>query len=226
MKSERFEMRLDATTVSRVDAWREKQADAPSRAEAFRRLVDVGLAVASADEFYPSNTEKLMLFMLADLMKGCQNSTEIDPEFVSDVVAGGHYWALGWKYNGVFHDHFDSPAQVRLVVDILTMWSDIEFAVARLSESEQKTLEEMPNIVSTQFIGFDGNEETEYMCIAELMMSKLRRFESLSRPSNDLNSHWPTIDTHVRMLKEYSRIKPALTGRVLTLKELVEILSY
>ena len=32
-KSERFEMRLDLGTLERVDAWRMRQADLPSRAE-------------------------------------------------------------------------------------------------------------------------------------------------------------------------------------------------
>jgi metal-responsive CopG/Arc/MetJ family transcriptional regulator len=38
-KTERFEMRLETTMIERVDAWRRKQEDLPSRAEAFRRLI-------------------------------------------------------------------------------------------------------------------------------------------------------------------------------------------
>ena len=43
-KTERFEMRLETTMIERVDAWRRKQEDLPSRAEAFRRLIEVGLS--------------------------------------------------------------------------------------------------------------------------------------------------------------------------------------
>jgi uncharacterized protein len=43
-KTERFEMRLETTMIERVDTWRRKQEDLPSRAEAFRRLVELGLA--------------------------------------------------------------------------------------------------------------------------------------------------------------------------------------
>ncbi len=39
----RFEMRIDPETLSRVDEWRRKQADLLSRAEAIRRLVELGL---------------------------------------------------------------------------------------------------------------------------------------------------------------------------------------
>jgi hypothetical protein len=35
-KTERFEMRLETTMIERVNAWRRKQEDLPSRAEAFR----------------------------------------------------------------------------------------------------------------------------------------------------------------------------------------------
>jgi hypothetical protein len=37
-------MRLETTMIERVDAWRRKQEDLPSRAEAFRRLIEVGLS--------------------------------------------------------------------------------------------------------------------------------------------------------------------------------------
>jgi hypothetical protein len=43
-KTERFEMRLETTMIERVDAWRRKQGDLPSRAEAFRRLIGLGLS--------------------------------------------------------------------------------------------------------------------------------------------------------------------------------------
>jgi metal-responsive CopG/Arc/MetJ family transcriptional regulator len=44
LKTERFEMRLETTMIERVDAWRRKQEDLPSRAEAFRRLIEMGLS--------------------------------------------------------------------------------------------------------------------------------------------------------------------------------------
>jgi uncharacterized protein len=43
VKSERFEMRLDPAAVERIDAWRREQPDLPSRTEAIRRLIELGL---------------------------------------------------------------------------------------------------------------------------------------------------------------------------------------
>lgn len=38
-----FQMRVTADFLKAIDKWREKQDDEPSRAEAIRRLVELGL---------------------------------------------------------------------------------------------------------------------------------------------------------------------------------------
>ncbi|CDX20091.1 hypothetical protein MPLB_1820011 [Mesorhizobium sp. ORS 3324] len=43
-KTERFELRLTGDLLARVDEWRRNQPDLPTRSEAFRRLVEAGLA--------------------------------------------------------------------------------------------------------------------------------------------------------------------------------------
>jgi hypothetical protein len=47
-KTERVEMRLDASFLKTVDNWRRNQRDLPSRAEAIRRLAERGLASSTA----------------------------------------------------------------------------------------------------------------------------------------------------------------------------------
>jgi hypothetical protein len=47
--STRFEMRVPKAWLSQVDEWRRLQADLPSRAEAIRRLVELGLANAERE---------------------------------------------------------------------------------------------------------------------------------------------------------------------------------
>ncbi|MEQ9131111.1 MAG: hypothetical protein RJQ08_13615 [Salinisphaeraceae bacterium] len=42
-KSERFEMRISSDLVAHIDAWRRIQDDIPSRSEAARRLIVIGL---------------------------------------------------------------------------------------------------------------------------------------------------------------------------------------
>ena len=61
MKTERFEMRLEPETLERVDKWRAEQTDLPSRAEAMRRLIDVGLVVSGKGELKINDGERLIL---------------------------------------------------------------------------------------------------------------------------------------------------------------------
>ena len=46
-KTERFEMRLETAMIERVDEWRRRQEDLPSRGEAIRRLVEQSLGSTS-----------------------------------------------------------------------------------------------------------------------------------------------------------------------------------
>jgi hypothetical protein len=46
MLSERFEMRFSVDLLREVDDWRRGQSDLPARAEAIRRLIELGLGKA------------------------------------------------------------------------------------------------------------------------------------------------------------------------------------
>ena len=48
MKTERLEMRIEPEWIAKVDDWRRRQTAIPSRAEAIRRLIQLGLQVAQA----------------------------------------------------------------------------------------------------------------------------------------------------------------------------------
>jgi hypothetical protein len=43
--TQRFELRIPADFFQAIDSWRRRQEDLPSRAEAIRRLVELGLKV-------------------------------------------------------------------------------------------------------------------------------------------------------------------------------------
>src|SRR5438046_5400629 len=98
MVTERFEMRLDEELLAQVDRWRAKRGDVPSRSEAMRRLVEIGLGseVTSASVKF-SDGEKLILLMLGDLYKHLKVDGESDPEFIAKVILGGHFWAPKWE---------------------------------------------------------------------------------------------------------------------------------
>jgi hypothetical protein len=47
-QTERFQMRVSPTFLRLIDEWRRKQSDLPSRAEAIRRLVELGRAAPTS----------------------------------------------------------------------------------------------------------------------------------------------------------------------------------
>jgi metal-responsive CopG/Arc/MetJ family transcriptional regulator len=49
-KSERLDLRVSAELLERIDAWRRRQNDNPSRVEAIRRLIDTALSEDRAGE--------------------------------------------------------------------------------------------------------------------------------------------------------------------------------
>lgn len=223
-KTERFEMRLDQEILDGLDEWRDRQGDRPSRAEAIRRLIDSGLSSASRPQVKLGDGEKLILFMLCDLYKHLKVKGEIDPAFVSEAMAGGHYWGLRWRYPGVFHAHEDSERILSEVVDVLDMWSFLESGYSKLSQKDkaQVEAEAAPFGKNVGFNGFDGNTETEHLGIARFLIDQLERFSDLG--GRDLNSHMPSIETYRRMLRVFDPMRRNLMGRELGASEIIAIL--
>src|SRR5437879_5346738 len=135
-KTERFEMRLDQAVVDQVDAWRSRQGDLPSRAEAVRRLIEDALAPRK-DRVELTDGEKLITIMLCDVFDHLKIKGNIDPKFVSSAIRGGHLWALRWELSGLLHGHVDDPRDVTEVFDILEMWSFIEEGFEALSKKDK-----------------------------------------------------------------------------------------
>lgn len=223
MKTERFEMRLDRETLDRVDRWRGAQDDVPSRAEAVRRLVNDALTSSRKDELRVSGGDKLILMLLHRLFEALQIKGESDPEFVLDAICDGHYWALEWKYPGLFAIEPDSPQVLREVLDVLEMWRHIEWGYSKLGEEDRARIETEaePFGKYVSFRGFDGNHETEHLGIAHFLVEKLDRFAELK--GRDLNSHMPCIDAYRRMLDAFAPMKRMVIGGQLGPDEIIDL---
>jgi len=226
--TERFEMRLGRSDVDELDVWRARQSDVPSRSEAVRRLMERGLAADGKQdkrEIRLLNGEKLMILMLCDLFKKLKLKCDIEPEFVEEVIYGGHYWALDWKYPGIFHGHEDSMVVLHETVNVLDMWSFLENGYAKLSKKQKDRVaaEAAPFGRHVVFQGFDGNGESEYIGIARFLVEQLDRFAKFT--GRELNAHMPTVEAHRRMLAVFEPIRRAMTGRDLNADEVIEILK-
>lgn len=223
-KTERFELRLDEELLARIDEWRSERGDLPSRAEAIRTLVEVGLKPVHHGVNF-SDGERTLMLMLKDIRDGLKlKSAEIDFEFISKVIYGGHYWAPRWEMNGVFHDHSDDPAQVKFTVDVLDMWSFLEEGYEKLSKKDKErfTAEAAPHH-AIKFRGFDGNNEAEHMSIASFLIEDMGRFSRFKGRS--LNAHHPTLDRYRKMYAVFEPLRPELGIVTLTLPQLLKIMA-
>lgn len=222
-KSERFEMRLDSDVLSRVDQWRAKQPDVPTRSEAVRRLVEVGMDRSEASRIRFSPADKLMLGMITDIHRHLKiESSGADPDFVMEAVTGGHSWALEWELGVAYNGYESDPQDVSFVTSVLDMWSFIEEGTEGLSDDEQnKVLQETQ--CPLRFPGFDGNNESELLSIANFLIGPMKRFEAFK--SRRLNSHCPMKSKYQAMLPVFERIRPNLIGIKLSRSQIVEILS-
>jgi uncharacterized protein YfbU (UPF0304 family) len=224
-KTERFELRLDPGILESVDAWRGRQTDVPSRAEAVRRLIEAGLAEPKGKEIKFSDEGKLIALMLCDLFKHQKIKSDIDPDFLAAAIHHGSLWALGWQYPGIFHGHEDSTVTVTEVGDILDMWALLVSGAAHLSKKDKERVatEAGPFGKSVVFPGFDGNYESEHLGIAGFLINKMERFSILK--GRDLNSHCPLLGTYRRMFKAFEPMRATLVGQELDASRIIEILK-
>lgn len=224
LKSERFELRLDAKILEQVESWRAAQDDFPSRSEAVRRLIETGLGLSAPSNVQISDGEKLILMLLGDITKHLKIKGEIDLGFLASAIYGGHYWGLEWEYSGLFHRHVDSKKTLSEVVDILDMWTFLERGHEKLSKKEKIDVEAQaePFGKYVVFPGFDGNNEGEHASIAQFLINDLGRFSRFK--GRDINSHHISVPAYRRMLAVFLPLRQKLVGRELSALEIVEIL--
>ena len=235
LKSERFELRLDEDVLARIDSWRSKQADVPTRAEAMRRLMETGLARSLPEVITFRPADKLIIAMLADLYKHLRIKGEINSELVLSALYGGHNWALNWQATGMpthlFHNHEDKDEDVKFVDKVLDMWDFIETSHQRLSKKDKDRIAtEVDGVFgkSVKFLGFDGhssNGERELLHIAEFMVEKLGSFKS-ALGGRSLDSHVPMAPKYRKMYRIFEPMRRTLMGTaLLSANQIIEILK-
>jgi len=168
--------------------------------------------------------EKLILLMLSELYEQLDIEGEINPEFIKSAIYSQNLWGIPWKYSGIPFENQESPPLVKEVVDILDMWSFIEYAYRELSDKEKEALEEdvQPFGKDPKFKGFDGNNESEHMNVASFLINDLERFQEFK--GRGLNAHMPTLETHRRMLSVFESIRSTLISGPMSLEQLSAVL--
>lgn len=170
----------------------------------------------------PTDTERLALYMLAEIYQrvGCD---ELDPAFIRDAVSAGHFWAIRRKYSGIFDSDERTEELALEVGDILSMWNHIEDVVEDLKDEDRGKLQAATVFGLPEFSGFDGNNESDHMSAARMMIDRLDMFPRLKGRS--LDAHMGTVDSHRRMLAAYKSILRHNDYKPLSVDELIEIMQ-
>lgn len=165
-----------------------------------------------------SDGERLIVVMLAEVMKELKLNHEIDPELILKLAYGGDDWAIGRKYSGLVNSQEPTDALVKETGDILWMWGIIEHSLTRLEDDEATQAGEWRN---TQFGGFDGNNDRHYG-VAHTMINELGEFgDFLGR---GLNSHSQTsLPRYRTMYQKFDKYVQSNDAMPLSFEALREI---
>jgi uncharacterized protein YfbU (UPF0304 family) len=224
-KSERFEMRLDPTTIDQLDTWRIGRGDI-SRAEAARQLIEFGLAQDNPPDVRFSGAETVIATMLGEIHRHLKIENGIDPNFVQAAVTQGHSWALKRKYSGLFPNRHDRPAAVLEVIDILEMWWLIETGYKTLSAADKARIakDAAPSGSPVEFPGFDGNNEREQASITDVLLNALDYYPDFKTKWAGRVTHTDMLDAYRRMLIVFAPIRPTLIGKTLAAVQIIDLL--
>ena len=156
--------------------------------------------------------ERLLFLMIADIYErlGAQG---VDTKLIKEAICTGNTWAIDWQYSDRLPDEV-APAVLKEIVDILDMWVFLERGHQALSSHDKERVERETQ-GPVRFIGFDQNEESEQVSVAEFLIRRMNRFESFR--GRQLNSAVHTLERHRRMLAVFEPIRPTLTDSDLDL---------
>ncbi|WP_054076152.1 YfbU family protein [Comamonas testosteroni] len=173
-----------------------------------------------------TNPEKLILLMLSDIYDKLELDS-IDTRLLRSAIYTENTWALDWEMPGVVGSEPDAtPEIVKKVLNYLEMWAFIEEAVSSFTPDESAQLERIaaPFGRYVRFPGFDGNNESEELGIARILIDDMGRFTRFK--GRDLNSHAPLQPAYERMYRVFSNMQNRIDHRVhLSVDQVADILN-
>ncbi|MCJ1959900.1 YfbU family protein [Novosphingobium mangrovi (ex Hu et al. 2023)] len=154
-----------------------------------------------------SDGERLIAYMLAELMEKSGEQFDIDPAFIKSALANQDEWAIEWKCPGIFGGDPTEQEVIDETCKILTMWRVIDNSIDQIPEEQ---LPELPDEYLRQFEGFDLNNDPHYS-VAEVLIEQLDRFQE--RAGMGLNSHSSgSLPRYRALLERFDAIREGQMG--------------
>ncbi len=154
--------------------------------------------------------ERLLITLACEALKPVAER-ELEPDFISEMVAQGQTWAIAWRYPGLNLD-VPTPASVSEVLDVLEMWDQIEYGLEALDADQTQALSAVSPL--DRFPGFDANTDMDRYLVARILVRDLERYTRFA--DRDLNSHAPLQDAYDRMLTAFRPGHEARVGGMTT----------
>jgi len=165
------------------------------------------------------NAEKLIIMMLADLLKASRAHSELNLDLLSAAIFDGHLWGLAREISWLDQDEWKQPEIVTEVIEILDMCRHLKISIRVLPEAERTSFADNQNV----FFGFNGNNEPRHFSVVKFIVKKLDRYPEFSEV--ELNSHTASLDKYERMLGVYRQMPTLSDKEFLSLDEINKVLA-
>lgn len=173
----------------------------------------------------PTPMEKLTVTMLCQIHAKLGIEDGLDPELVEQAVNSDSMWILGWAYPMMFPE-VETPDEVIFVGNVFDMFSFVGAGYGQLSPGDKARVDEStPHAAAwLSFAGYDGNNEGEYLSIANTMVNRLDRYTEFSEVASK-NSHCPSIKRYARMYAAFEPIRRNLVMRAMNADEIIQVIG-
>lgn len=133
-------------------------------------------------------------------------------ETMANDLRSGHQWLYQQDFQGMSENMSTEAAEH--VHEVLGMFSELKASYEKLTDKTGIAAHDV------EFLGFDGNNETEMMAFAQALADRRLYEEMLGKRVK--NSHMPTTDLYRRMLTQYVKLgKPRYPMSAATIKQII-----
>jgi uncharacterized protein len=153
-----------------------------------------------------TDSEKLILTMLAEIKQGLKLKGGVDAEFVEAAISYGYDWAFDLESFEIQTEKTPIPENVQEVMDILEMWAWLEADYDKLSAEDKALVKEVNQGKDVRFPGFDGHRDE--LSIANFLTNHLNGFGHFKgRVIPDSHGLGMDMDDYRRMLLAFERAR-------------------